>query len=69
VWNWGVFVGSLVVCSIAVMFARGAMNDSNMVRYGAQADYRTNTGHAIFGSILAGTVFAAIITAVIGMFG
>jgi hypothetical protein len=51
------------------MFARGAVNDSNIVRYGAKGDYRSNPGSAIIGSILAGAVFAAIITAGVGLFG
>jgi hypothetical protein len=68
-WSWGLFAGSSVVCSFAVMFARGAVNDSNIVRYGAKGDYRSNPGSAIIGSILAGAVFAAIITAGVGLFG
>jgi hypothetical protein len=68
-WSWSLFFGGLVVCSIVVMFARGAMNDSNIVRYGARGDYRSDPGSAIMGSILTGAVLAAIITAAVGMFG
>ncbi|MGX1325439.1 RsiW-degrading membrane proteinase PrsW (M82 family) [Bradyrhizobium liaoningense] len=68
-WSWAVFFVSLVVCSVVVMFARGAMNSSNVAQYGARGDYRSEPGAAIVGSILAGAVFAAIITVIIGAFG
>src|SRR5258708_14153051 len=51
-WNWVISLGSLVVCSIAVEFARGAMNDSNIAQDGANDDYRTHPGRTIIGSIL-----------------
>lgn len=68
-WSWGVFFVSLVVCTIVVMVSRGAMNSSNVAQYGSRGDFRSEPGAAIVGSIVAGAVFAAIITAVIGVFG
>ena len=68
-WSWGVFFVSLIICSFVVMFARGAMNSSNVAQYGARGDFRSEPGAAIVGSIIAGAVFAAVVTAIIGVFG
>ena len=65
-WNWLIFFGSLVPWTILVMFVKGYMNAANVARHGPEADYRTNPGAAIVGSILAAAVYAAITTAVIG---
>jgi hypothetical protein len=65
-WSWGVFLVTLVVCTILSQYARGAMNSANVARHGPEADYRSQPGMAILGSIVAGAVYAAIITAVAG---
>jgi hypothetical protein len=65
-WHWWIFIVAIVACSIMVMFSRGAMNSVNIVKYGPRADWHAEPGFAIVGSILAGAVYAAIITAVAG---
>jgi hypothetical protein len=39
-WNWWVFAAATIVCTCFVMFTRGAMNRSNIERFGTKADYR-----------------------------
>ena len=65
-WNWWVFVIALGVCTILVMLSRGAMNPVNVMKHGPRADYNAEPGAAIAGSILAGAVYAAIVTAIAG---
>lgn len=65
-WHWWLFVVALVVCTIIVMFSRGAMNSVNVMKHGPRADYRSEPGAAIAGSILAGAVYAVVVTAVAG---
>lgn len=67
-WSWKVF---LIVSPIAIifsMFSRGAMNAQNVAKHGPEADYRANPGMSIFGSVVGGGVWAAIITLIIGLF-
>jgi hypothetical protein len=42
------------------------MNSANIAKYGMQADYKSNPGGAIFGSIVAGAVYASVVTAIVG---
>jgi hypothetical protein len=65
-WHWWVFIVALIPCVIVVQFFRGAMNSANVVKYGRKADYRADPAGAFVGSILAGAVYAAIITAIAG---
>ncbi|MCA6104741.1 hypothetical protein [Bradyrhizobium australafricanum] len=65
-WSWGVFFIALVVCTILSQLARGAMNGVNVAKHGPRADYKAEPGMAILGSIVAGAVYATIITAVAG---
>jgi len=65
-WHWGLFVVALVVCTIIVMFARGAMNSANVMKYGPRAHYGAEPGAAIAGSIVAGAVYAVIVTGLAG---
>lgn len=65
-WSWGVFIVSLIVCTIIVMFSRGAMNSTNIAKYGSRGDYRSEPGAAIMGSIVAGAIYAAIVTVIAG---
>jgi hypothetical protein len=64
--HWWVFVVAIIPCTVTVMFSRGAMNSANVARYGPRADWRAEPGGAIAGSVAAGAVYAAIITAVAG---
>jgi hypothetical protein len=66
-WHWWLFVISLIICTLLVMFARGYMNASNVAQHGSRADYRTDPGAAILGSIFAGAVYAVVLTAVGGL--
>ena len=67
-WSWKVFLIALPIAVIISMFSRGAMNAQNVAKHGPEADYRANPGMAIFGSITGGAIWAAIITAIIGLF-
>jgi hypothetical protein len=67
-WSWKVFLIALPIAVIFSMFSRGAMNAQNVAKHGPEADYRANPGMAIFGSITGGAVWAAIITALVGLF-
>jgi hypothetical protein len=64
--HWWLFIVAIVPCTIMVMFSRGTMNSANVVNYGPRADWRAEPGSAIAGSILAGAVYAAILTAAAG---
>ena len=63
-WSWKIFFISLPLAIIFSMFSRGAMNAKNVEKYGPSADYRSNIGGALIGSIFGGIVWALIITAV-----
>ncbi len=67
-WNWGLFLVLLVVFTIISQISRGAMNRKNIEKYGQQADYKNETGFAIIGSVVAGFIFSACVTALIGFF-
>ena len=67
-WSWGVFVAALIGCTILVMWSRGAMNASNVAKYGQKADYYSNPGSAFAGSMMAGAILATVITAIVGLF-
>jgi hypothetical protein len=43
------------------------MNRANVEKYGPRADYRAEPGMAIFGSIVAGGVYAGVLTAIAGL--
>jgi hypothetical protein len=64
--HWWLFFVAIIPCTIMVLFSRWAMTPVNVARYGPRGDLRTEPGAAIAGSILAGGVYAAIITAVAG---
>jgi hypothetical protein len=64
-WDWRVYFGSLIVCTIVLMYARITLNDVNIAQYVPAGDFRNDPG-AIVKSILAGALFAVMITAVIG---
>lgn len=65
-WHWWLFVVALIVCTIISQFSRGAMNRANVAKYGPGADYRSDPSGAIVGSIVAGAIYAAIITFIAG---
>lgn len=65
-WHWWLFVLGTVVFTPIVQFSRGFMNTANIQRYGERADYQKNFASAFIGSILAGALYAAVITAVAG---
>lgn len=67
-WSWTVFLITWPIMYVISAFSRGASNRENVARYGLEADYRNNLGMAHVGSIFAGAVWAAIITAIIGLF-
>jgi hypothetical protein len=67
-WDWRVYFGSLVVCTIVVMYTRVILNDVNIAQYGPKGDFRNDPG-AVVKSIVAGALFAVMITAVIGAMG
>lgn len=66
-WSWKIFLITLPIAVVFSMFSRGVMNAKNFAKHGSRADYRTNPGMAIFGSIVGGAVWAAIITVLIGL--
>ena len=63
-WHWWLFFVSVIPCTIVVQFTRGAMNGVNVAKYGPRADYRAEPSAAIAGSVSAGAIYAAIITAI-----
>lgn len=65
-WHWWVFIPGVVVFTIISLFSRGAMNASNIARHGPIGDYRGNIGGAIVGCGIAGAIYSAIATALIG---
>lgn len=65
-WSWAVFFAALIVCTILVQISRGAMNAANIRKYGPQSDYRANPSAAFIGSAVAGSIYAGILTALIG---
>lgn len=65
-WSWWLFAVATVICTIISQFSRGMMNMQNIARHGPEADYRAKPGMAIFGSIVAGAVYAAVVTAIAG---
>lgn len=67
-WSWALFFILLVVFTIISQISRGAMNRANIEKYGHQADYKNETGFAIIGSVVAGSIFSACVTALIGFF-
>lgn len=67
-WNWILFVVLFFVFTIISLFSRGAMNRKNVETYGGQADYRNEPGFAFLGSVIAGSIFSACATALIGFF-
>jgi hypothetical protein len=58
-WHWGVFVIAWIVCTIVVMFVRGATSAAN--------SYQPNPGSGLVGSILAGGISAVIVTVIAGV--
>lgn len=67
-WSWKVFFIALPIVIIFSMLSRGAMNAKNVAKHGFDADYRANPRMAIFGSVVGGIFWTAIITAIIGIF-
>lgn len=65
-WNWWLFLVSTFFFTVLSQFARGMMNRSNMARYGQRADWRAEPGMAILGCAIAGAIYAAALTAVLG---
>jgi hypothetical protein len=69
-WHWWLFLAAMIPCYILIGFARGAQNESNVRKYGSRADYkaafRTEPAAIMGGTILAGAVYAAIVTAIAG---
>lgn len=65
-WNWIVFIVATIICSILVMYARGSLNGILVAKHGPKAHYAAEPGAAIAGSILAGAVYAAIVTVIAG---
>ena len=67
-WHWWLFIVAIVPCTLMVMYSRWAMNPVNVARHGPRAEWGAEPAAGITGSILAGAVYAAIITAVAGFF-
>ena len=65
-WHWWLFLIALVACTILVQFARGALNAHNVAKYGLRAEYKADPLRAILGSVIAGGIYAAILTAIAG---
>lgn len=61
------FLIAWVICTIISQFSRGAMNDVNVLEYGPTADWRYDFRSAFVGTVIAGFICAAIITAVVGV--
>jgi hypothetical protein len=72
-WNWWTFVVLTIICTIAVMLASLANNNSNIERFRARADKGPRQVEAtvlVVGSLAAGAIFAAVITVIVGfLFG
>jgi len=66
-WSWKVFLIALPIMVIVSMFSRGALNARNVANYGSEADYQSNSVMTFIGSLFGGVVWAAIITAIIGL--
>lgn len=64
--HWWLFIVAIVPCTVMVMFSRWAMNPVNVAKYGPRAEWGAEPAAGIAGSILAGAVYAAIITAIAG---
>jgi hypothetical protein len=67
-WSWKVFFVTLPITIIFSMFMTGAANQRNVAKYGHKADFRVNPGRAVITCIFTGAVWAALITAIIGLF-
>ena len=68
-WSWKVFLIAWPIAVIISMFSRGAMNAQNVARFGEAADYHNRpTSSLLIGSMMAGAIYAAIATVVIGFF-
>ncbi|MDC5719420.1 hypothetical protein OPW57_16035 [Vibrio europaeus] len=44
------------------------MNSQNVAKYGREADYKVHPRLALMGSIFGGGIWAAIFTAIVGLF-
>ncbi|MFZ2138963.1 MAG: hypothetical protein WAV78_18845 [Xanthobacteraceae bacterium] len=58
-WHWGLFVIAWIICTVVLMLVRGATSEAN--------SYQANPGSGMMGSVLAGGVLAAVLTAIAGM--
>jgi len=69
-WHWWLFLVAIIPCALFVAFMRGAMNESNIEKFGPRADYRlafqTEPWAIMGGTLVAGMVCAAVIAAVAG---
>lgn len=64
-WSWSLFAILALPCIIFSQFARGAMNARNITRYGPAANYANDPAGAILGSIVAGLIWASLITVIL----
>ncbi|MCC8959934.1 hypothetical protein H8B02_42975 [Bradyrhizobium sp. Pear77] len=68
-WRWWIFFGLLIPAVIAAAIARGATNNQNIARR-EKGDFlyafATRPGSTISGTLMAGAICSAIITAVAG---
>jgi len=70
IWHWWLFLAAIVPFYALVGFARGATNDAGIRKFGSRGDYKrafqTEPAAIMAGTLVAGTVYAAIVTAVAG---
>jgi hypothetical protein len=66
-WHWWFIIATLIVCMVAVHFARGATNAAKIAKYGPKADYHADPAPAFAGTITAAAIYAVIITGIAGI--
>lgn len=69
-WHWWLFLVAIIPCYFFVAYTRVAMNASNIKKHGPRADYRIASqlepAGLVGGTLVASTIFAAIVTAIAG---
>jgi hypothetical protein len=70
-WHWWIFLAAIIPGYILVGFSRFAMTESNFKPGGSLADYKDafqkRPVMMIAGRLLAGVLYAAIFTAIVGL--
>ena len=72
-WHWWIFLVAIIPGYVLVGFSRFAMTEANFKPGGALADYndafrKRRAAMMMAGRLLAGVLYAAIFTAIVGLF-